>query len=61
MRDLSSLEIELDNLRRHKGYLLFRISHAVSTGELRMLEAAVKRDDREIACIESELGLNVNA
>ena len=61
MRDLTQLEIELDNLRRHKGYLAFRMSHAVLTGELRMLEAAMKRDDKDIASIEAELGLNANA
>ncbi|NBP68004.1 MAG: hypothetical protein EBR30_17160 [Cytophagia bacterium] len=61
MHHLSPIEIELHNLKSHKSYLLFRISHAVSTGELRMLEAALKRDEREIACIEAELGLNANA
>jgi tetrahydromethanopterin S-methyltransferase subunit H len=61
MRDLTPLEVELDNLKRHNSYLAFRITHAVSTGELRMLEAAMKVNDEGISSIEAELGLNVNA
>ena len=55
MRDLTPLEIELYNLKRHNSYLAFRMSHAVSTGELRILEAAMKVNNEGIASIEAEM------
>jgi tetrahydromethanopterin S-methyltransferase subunit H len=61
MRNLTPLEIELNNIKRHNSYLAFRMTHAVSTGELRMLEAAKKVNDKGIASIEAELGLKNNA
>lgn len=56
MRDLTPLENELDNLKRHNSYLAFRISHAVSSGEIAMLESAMKVNNEGIASIESEMG-----
>lgn len=55
MRDLAPLEIELNNLKRHNSYLAFRMSHAVSTSEIRMLESAMKINNEGIASIEAEM------
>lgn len=55
MRDLTPLENELDNLKRHNSYLAFRMSHAVSSGEIAMLESAMKVNNEGIASISSEM------